>query len=157
MKRMGIAVLLLSAAMLAPIGAHANAALNFECSNTMKAGAAATCAVDFNLADGRAIALVDTGANFDDLAARGPLTVVWTDSTGDVVSAYGCFGSGVPMQGALVDTRVGLCTQYGPLANSYKPGKQTLTVSAWNTYCPGTSCTFHGRLHLADPSDLTNP
>lgn len=157
MKRMGIAALLLAAATLAPMGAHANAALNFECSNTMAAGGAATCAVNFNLADGRAIALLDTGANFDDLLARGPLTMVWTDSTGKTVAAYGCFGSGIPMQGTLADTRVGLCTQYGPLANSYKPGAQTITVSAWNTFCPGSSCTFHGRLHLADPSDLLNP
>ena len=157
MKRAIIGVFVACVASILPTGAHANAALDFECSNVMAAGGSSSCTVPFELRDGRAIALVDSGANFDDALARGALTLDWIDPTGKVVAAYGCFGSGVPGQSMVAQTRVGLCTQYGPLADTYQAGMQTMVVRAWNTFCPGDSCTFHGRLHLADPADATNP
>jgi hypothetical protein len=157
MKRAIFAVVVACAASLVPVAGHANAALDFECSNVMPAGGSASCTVPFELKDARAVALVDSGANFDDVAARGPLTLDWKDSTGKTVASYGCFGNGVPLQSMVGQTRLVLCTQYGPLADTYTPGMQTMVVRAWNTFCPGSSCTFHGRLHLADPTDILNP
>jgi hypothetical protein len=158
MKRIMLAAIVTIAASIVPTGAHAKAALNYECSGTVKVGHAGSCSVEFTAQDGRMIPLIGSGANFDDLLARGPLTLDWTDANGKTVVSYGCFGSGIPGQGTIGDTRAALCTQFGPLADAYTSGPgQHMVVRAWPTYCPGDPCTFHGSLHLADPFDATNP
>ncbi|MFA5891291.1 MAG: hypothetical protein WDA27_10160 [Actinomycetota bacterium] len=122
-----------------------------SCTGTATLADGGSCSEVFLVNGSRYVSTIGTSADLVDFDARGTLTLNWFDASGNLVVAFGCTGTGLPVEGA---TRVGLCTQHGPARSEYTPGLQTLVVTASLTDCPAESCAFHGRLRLAADTDL---
>jgi hypothetical protein len=109
-----------------------------------------TCVDHFDAPDGRFVSVLLTHGNWHDPTGQGAITLTWLDASGKVVVTYGCAATGTTPE--LDATYLGSCNQYGPKADTYTPGEQTLIVKAQATNCPNApaKCVFHGELRLAD-------
>lgn len=163
MKKVATA-LLATLALAIPTASHAEH-IKTECTGHVLAQVdpgtrSATCTVTFPLNDSdvnkRYVSLVGTGANMLDLGAKGKLTLEWIDAAGKTVVALGCDSTGVSLDGTTDQVSRTNCTQFGPTADTYRRGDQTLRVTAYLKAgdCPAAECTFHGKLNLSRNDDV---